>query len=698
MNKQIILLSVIVVIAIFGNCKLYASSPCQQKAKQTIDDSVMVEKIAFESWRNGNAEIYTMNDDGSGVKRLTTNSGEDRTPGFSRDGRKIVFSSNRDGNYELYKMNNDGSAQERITSLPASDEWTPDWSPDHNKIAYVISPIENALVSEIHIMNADGTGDTTITSNTSGDSRPIWSPDGSKILFYSKRDGHYEIYVMNADGSDQTRLTYTSTNAVYGQWSPNGMKIVYNDVTISTMTGQIHVMNSDGSNDTVLTNSSGINEDPCWSTDGKSIVFQSNRNGNYEVYMMNADGSNQHNLTNNSSWDSWPSWGTVRIPLKKYLGQTPPDTIPKRFPPTSLLATSTLWWHGSPSFSPDGKEMFFVKYNATKSRGNMEMYYMKIVNGEWSSPMRPSFASDSGDNSPVFSSNGNRLLFTSYRDGGIKIYQVTRVDTGWSIPELVNMDYQSLPGLFGWDISLTHDETMYFEIYTPGTWMDIYRSTLENGRYAHFEKLPDQVNSASNDATPYIDSEEQYIIFMSNRPGGYGNHDLYISFKKPDGTWASVQNLGSKINGSNEDSFPLLSPDGKYFFFNTAKASSGDRGYNAYWINASVIENLRPVTNVNDETGSLPSKLKLYSNYPNPFNPTTTIKFDIQKSALVRFEVYNILGVLVKTLVNEQKDAGSYSIIWDGTDNLNKQVSSGLYFCQLTSGNINQIIKALLLK
>lgn len=218
----------------------------------------------------------------------------------------------------------------------------------------------------------------------------------------------------------------------------------------------------------------------------------------------------------------------------------------------------------------------------------MEMHYMKIdQNGEWTSPQRPSFASDSGDASPMFADDGNRLLFTSNRDGSIKIYQVVRADSGWSEPQLVNMDYQSLPGELGWYVFLMPDETIYFQLYTPSNLQDIYKSRLENGEYSQFERLLEPINSAYNDATPYVSPDEEYIIFMSNRPGGYGYHDLYVSYKNLDGSWTEAQNMGSKINGSGEDAFPLLSPDGKYLFFNSKK--TGDLGLNAYWVDAGFL-------------------------------------------------------------------------------------------------------------
>jgi hypothetical protein len=216
-----------------------------------------------------------------------------------------------------------------------------------------------------------------------------------------------------------------------------------------------------------------------------------------------------------------------------YWGQKPPGTTPVRFPPVALLSDGIWLWHGSPLFSVDGMEMYFVKYISTNDK--MEMYYMESINGEWTSLQKPSFASDSQDNSPVFANDGNRLLFTSNREGVTRIYQVSRTDSGWSDPQLVDMDYQLLPGGLGWFFSMTRDGTIYFEIF-ESTDQNIYRSRLVNGKYSTFEKLPDMINSTYGDLRPYIDPDEQYLIFASNRPGGFGSFDLYISYKNPDGS------------------------------------------------------------------------------------------------------------------------------------------------------------------
>jgi len=103
-------------------------------------------------------------------------------------------------------------------------------------------------------------------------------------------------------------------------------------------------------------------------------------------------------------------------------------------------------------------------------------------------------------------------------------------------------------------------------------------------------------------------------------------------------------------------------------------------------------------TAVEDNNTSAPADFVLYSNYPNPFNPTTTIKYDINTMGNVKLTVHNVLGEQVKTLVNQVKSNGSYQVQWDGTNDLNQKVASGVYFYRLEQGNNIQINKMMLVK
>jgi serine/threonine protein kinase len=219
---------------------------------------------------------------------------------------RIAFESSRDGNGEIYVMNADGSGQINLTNHPAWDAYVSDWSPDGMLITF---PSNRDGNEEIYVMNGDGSGVTRLTNNPGLDFAPSWSPDGLRIAFVSNRDGNNEIYAMNGDGSGVTRLTNNPADDGGPSWSPDGTSMAFT----SSRDGneEIYVMNADGSGQTNLTNHPALDMDPSWSPDGTRIAFSSTRDdGNGEIYVMNADGSGQTRLTNNPAPDWYPSWGS----------------------------------------------------------------------------------------------------------------------------------------------------------------------------------------------------------------------------------------------------------------------------------------------------------------------------------------------------------------------------------------------------
>ena len=100
----------------------------------------------------------------------------------------------------------------------------------------------------------------------------------------------------------------------------------------------------------------------------------------------------------------------------------------------------------------------------------------------------------------------------------------------------------------------------------------------------------------------------------------------------------------------------------------------------------------------NDAPGSLPDRFQLNQNHPNPFNPVTTIDYNLPRRSNVRIDIFNLLGQRIRTVVNREEPAGSYSVTWDGKDSAGKAVATGIYFYRLKAEDFVETKKMLLLK
>jgi Tol biopolymer transport system component len=280
-------------------------------------------RIAFVStprfgWRSDN-ELYVVNADGSGQRRLTSISTLE-TPSWSPDGRRIAF---RKAGREkgIYVVSTDGSGVRRLTG-----QWSfgAAWSPDGRRIAFWSARDGNG---EVYVMNADGSGQLNLTRNPRWERSPIWSPDGRKIAFlrhfpafeFGCGGGPHacypgEVYVMNADGSGQKRLTRNRGWDSQTAWSPDGRKLAFVSYRGRAGAGndEVYVMNADGSAQRNLTRNAAGDNSPAWSPDGRKIAFLSDRDGNPEVYVMNADGTGQLNVTRSPANEGWFAWSPAR--------------------------------------------------------------------------------------------------------------------------------------------------------------------------------------------------------------------------------------------------------------------------------------------------------------------------------------------------------------------------------------------------
>jgi len=177
--------------------------------------------IAFESDRDGNVEIYVMNRNGTGVRRLTNNPAEDRAPAWSPDGSRIAFMSDRGGRVspDLYTMKADGSDVQRLTTEFAN--WAPQYAPDGKRMAFQLN-------RDVHILDLATHALRRLTFDPQNGMNPTWSPDGQRVAFVTTRSGPAELFTMNADGSDQkVAVSMSGANAIDPRWSPDGSKIAF---------------------------------------------------------------------------------------------------------------------------------------------------------------------------------------------------------------------------------------------------------------------------------------------------------------------------------------------------------------------------------------------------------------------------------------------------------------------------------------
>jgi len=274
-----------------------------------------------------------------------------------------------------------------------------------------------------------------------------------------------------------------------------------------------------------------------------------------------------------------------------YLGQKPPGIIPEIFAPGII---STEKFEGNIWFSKDGFTLVFYRWGGDESG----IHLMEQKNGKWKKPRLFPHILPGYDGDFLFSPDGRKLVFSTQRPvskNGAKldfcyIYLMEKTGTSWGKP--VKLDSPVNSGMHDSYPCLTKNYNLYFfsrrdEGYGKS---DIYRSKLVDGKYSSVENSGKKINSADQDFDAFVAPGESYMIFCSDRPGGYGYADLYISFKKQDNAWTDPVNMGEEINSEGDEWTPFVTIDDKYLFFSSDKVGNRE----VYWVDAKIIEELKP--------------------------------------------------------------------------------------------------------
>lgn len=273
----------------------------------------------------------------------------------------------------------------------------------------------------------------------------------------------------------------------------------------------------------------------------------------------------------------------------KYLGERAPGMTPVKFAP-GVVSLADQHEFGS-VFSGNGNEFYY----AVDKGGKAEIRFMKLTNGRWTEPVTILSDQTFSYNDPMLSPDENRLFFISDKplDGSGKkkdydIWYVEKKGDHWSGP--VNAGTTINSGRHEYYVSFSENGTMYFssnrkamEDRTDN--FEIYSSVAGRDGFEQPLPLGDSVNTKEYEADVFVAGDESYSIFCGAHADGYGAGDLYISFKKADGTWTKAKNMGKDINTPGHELCPFVTKDGKYLFYTSNR--------DIYWVDARIIDNFR---------------------------------------------------------------------------------------------------------
>jgi hypothetical protein len=273
--------------------------------------------------------------------------------------------------------------------------------------------------------------------------------------------------------------------------------------------------------------------------------------------------------------------------------------------------------------SPDGREIFFGLMFGRW----VTIFYTELVGDRWSEPVVAPFAADPEYFAfePALGPDGQSVYFLSTRPARGQeprpgwanqgIFFSRRTAGGWSEPEpatVTSTDNEYFP-------SLTRDGTLYYTRSPTGTFeAAIWRARPDGeGGFSAPERLPDEVNCAEASYNAFIAPDESYLIVcIQGHPENIGGADYWVCFRSPDDVWSEAVNLGPKLNGPDENAgSAFVTADGAYLFFSSTRADDsvnfpggeltwrrfqetaarpGNGNLDIYWVEAGLIEELRP--------------------------------------------------------------------------------------------------------
>ena len=629
--------------------------------------AAQAERIVYvwSCWCGGDStrhELFLINPDGSGRKRLTDNQSFESDPTFSPDGSQIAYGSSGDAGSGIWVMNADGSNARAITT--DGPGYHPTWSPDGTKIAYVSGD------ASIRVVNSDGSGLPQPTG-IRGDS-PAWSPTGQRLAYKVRTGSDYSTVLRTAaiDGSDVREVaSFVADTQGQGEpeWSPDGAQIAF-----ASTTG-LQIVNSDGTGLRRLP--LPYANSPAWSPDGARLVYNQ---GDGLATASAANGSGVRKLTRDVNEMS-PDWTACQsgcdleeFPTQAFAGRLAYSTAAtisevealdlEDGKPVTVAGGPSINLH--PDLSADGASLVLA---SDRDSGQMDVWLVDLESREWTR------ITDSAerDDQPSLSPDDSRVAFVSTRDGNPEIY-VANLE-GEGVRRITNNAF--VDGSPSWS---PDGNTLVFQSSRNGV-NDLFTIGLDGQN--EFQVTDDP----RTELKPVWAPSGSTIAFL----GGSGSSNYNLFTIQADGS-TPVQLTHTSAGG-----IPTglsWSPDGLDLVFARSNQFlvTSRTGGPLYVIPGTGVDPtwgpcpLSGCSLIPPDTD--PPKVSSVSDRPDPFSPNDDgradklkIFFTLSEEAVVSVTFRNRNDRIVRSGATSSLDPGRYNIAWDGKSNAGRRVPNGTY-------------------
>jgi Tol biopolymer transport system component/imidazolonepropionase-like amidohydrolase len=432
------------------------------------------QRIAFQSYRDGNYHIWSVGKDGSDLRQLTFGIYHDREPDWSPDGQRIAFSSDRSGNYDVWELELATGKLTQRTTDPASD-YFPAYAPDGSKLAFVS---ERKAGPGLYAVGASGT-EQLLAARREKLFSPVWHRDGQRLVFNSLAPGFSRLemvrvgekaqplsaeeedvfpfkvswlsdqeYLYTADGQiKRGRLGEKGTTSIPFRAivplsrpgyptkvrdfdsraerpvqgirstvvSPDGRKIAF------TALGDLWIFTKGQPKPKNITNDGFLEVDPVWSPDGKRLAYTSDRNGNMDLWVRDLAKNQETCVFRATETLMYPSWSPDGKQLAFY------EADPKAYSRSRLSVLDvesgqveplygSLFAASQPSWSPDGRYLYVSVVDSYSDRFREGVNKILVVPVDKSparmlSPVAGRTLGTRGKNGPLVSPDGTLIAY-----------------------------------------------------------------------------------------------------------------------------------------------------------------------------------------------------------------------------------------------------------------------------------------------